>query len=53
LIILRLSVTVDNHAAIRCYERCGFVRYGTEPLSVLWQGQLYDEALMALRLIDT
>ena len=52
LLILRLGVTVDNHAAIRCYERCGFVHYGTEPLSVFFEGRLYDEALMALRLID-
>jgi len=47
---LRLSVVDGNDAAIRCYERCGFVRYGVEPIAVRWEGRLYDEALMALRL---
>ena len=52
LATLRLSVVASgNAAARRCYERRGFVRYGTEPMAVQWAGQFYDEELMALRLL--
>jgi len=47
---LRLSVVDGNDAALRCYERCGFARYGVEPIAVRWEGRLYDETLLALRL---
>jgi RimJ/RimL family protein N-acetyltransferase len=47
---LRLSVVKGNDAALRCYERCGFVRYGVEPIAVRWEGRLYDETQLALRL---
>jgi RimJ/RimL family protein N-acetyltransferase len=47
---LRLSVVEGNDAALRCYERCGFVCYGVEPVAVRWEGRLYDEVLLALRL---
>jgi ribosomal protein S18 acetylase RimI-like enzyme len=47
---LRLSVVEGNDAALRCYERCGFVRYGVEPIAVQWEGRPYDEVLLALRL---
>jgi RimJ/RimL family protein N-acetyltransferase len=47
---LRLSVVDGNKAALRCYERCGFVPYGVEPIAVRWEGRLYDEVLLALRL---
>jgi RimJ/RimL family protein N-acetyltransferase len=50
LITLRLSVVVGNDLAKRCYERCGFVVYGVEPMAVHWQGKFYDETLMVLRL---
>jgi len=50
LVALRLSVVVGNDPAKRCYERCGFVVYGIEPLAVRWEGRLYDETLMVLRL---
>lgn len=50
LITLKLWVMVGNESAIRCYERCGFVRSGIEPLAVRWEGRFYDEALMVLRL---
>ena len=50
LVTLRLSVTAANDTARRCYERCGFVPYGVEPLAVQWQGRYYDETLMVLRL---
>ena len=50
LVTLKLWVTDGNAAATRCYERCGFVRHGVEPLAVQWEGLFYDEALMVLRL---
>jgi len=50
LAVVRLGVAVGNDAAIRCYERCGFVPYGIEPLTVRWEGRYYDEVLMALHL---
>jgi GNAT superfamily N-acetyltransferase len=50
LLVLKLSAVQGNGEAVRCYERCGFVAYGVEPAAVLWEGRLYDETLMALRL---
>ena len=50
IMILRLAVVTTNTSAIRCYERIGFVRYGTEPLSLLYEGKYYDEYLMSLDL---
>jgi L-amino acid N-acyltransferase YncA len=54
LVGLRLSAVAheadENGAARRCYERCGFVAYGVEPNAVRYEGRLYDETLMALRL---
>jgi len=50
LVLLKLSVVDGNDTALRCYESCGFTRYGTEPLAVRWEGQLYDEHLLAIRL---
>lgn len=50
LLTLRLSVVATNHSAKRCYERCGFTVYGVEPMAVQWEGQFYDEFLMACRL---
>ena len=49
LVGLKLSAVGDG-AAVRCYERCGFVAYAVEPFAVRWEGRLYDEVLMALRL---
>ena len=49
-VTLKLSVVVGNDAARRCYERVGFTAYGVEPLAVQWDGRLYDEILMVLRL---
>jgi RimJ/RimL family protein N-acetyltransferase len=48
--ILQLGVTACNHSAKRCYERCGFTVYGVEPMAVCYEGQYYDEFLMACRL---
>jgi RimJ/RimL family protein N-acetyltransferase len=50
IVILRLAVVATNKPAIRCYERLGFVTYGTEPRSLLLDGTYYDEYLMALSL---
>jgi RimJ/RimL family protein N-acetyltransferase len=50
LAVVRLGVSAGNDAAVRCYERCGFVPYGVEPMTVKWDGRYYDELLMALRL---
>lgn len=48
--ILRLAVVAGNKPAIRCYERCGFATYGTEPRSLFYEGKYYDEYLMAIEL---
>jgi RimJ/RimL family protein N-acetyltransferase len=48
--LAKLGVAVVNEPAIRCYERCGFKTYGTEPRAVLVDGQYYDEYLMSIDL---
>lgn len=50
IVILRLGVMATNQSAIRCYERCGFTTYGTEPLALLYEGKYYDEFLMSMPL---
>jgi RimJ/RimL family protein N-acetyltransferase len=50
IVILRLAVVSTNQPAIRCYKRCGFRTYGTEPRSLFYEGEYYDEYLMALTL---
>jgi RimJ/RimL family protein N-acetyltransferase len=50
LVMLRISVVAGNDVAWRCYERCGFVHCGTEPLAVQWDGRFHDEHLLAIRL---
>ena len=50
ILIAKLGVTAVNQPAIRCYERCGFRTYGTEPRAVLYDGKFYDEYLMAVSL---
>ncbi|MBK9927766.1 MAG: GNAT family N-acetyltransferase [Anaerolineales bacterium] len=44
--IVKLGVMTDNTPAIRCYERCGFTVYGTEPRGIFYEGKYYDEYLM-------
>ena len=51
--ILKLGVVTTNTSAVRCYERCGFTTYGTEPRGILYEGQYYDEFLMARTLKST
>ena len=50
IVILRLAVVAINKSAIRCYERCGFITYGTEPRSLFYEGKYYDEYLMSMDL---
>ncbi len=45
-----LGVSTDNDPAIRCYERCGFVKTGTWPKAIRYKGQYVDEYLMACSL---
>ena len=52
VVIAKLGVAAVNQPAIRCYERCGFKIYGTEPRAILNDGNYYDEHLMALKLDD-
>jgi ribosomal protein S18 acetylase RimI-like enzyme len=47
VIIVRLGVAATNRSAIRCYERCGFSKYGTEPRAIYYKDQYYDELLMS------
>jgi ribosomal protein S18 acetylase RimI-like enzyme len=44
--IAKLGVTVSSTSAVRCYQRCGFIIYGTEPREILYEGQYYDGYLM-------
>ena len=44
--ILKLGVAATNTSAIRCYARCGFTVYGTEPQAIYTNSTMYDELLM-------
>lgn len=46
VVILKLGVMTSNTSAIRCYERCGFKIYGTEPRDIFHEGKYYDLNLM-------
>lgn len=46
VVILKLGVMANNESAIRCYKRCGFIVYGTEPQALFYERQYYDELLM-------
>jgi RimJ/RimL family protein N-acetyltransferase len=46
VIILKLGVTAASTSAVRCYQRCGFIIYGTEPRGIFYGGQYYDVYLM-------
>ena len=46
IVLAKLGVAAVNQLAIRCYERCGFKTYGTEPRVILHDGKYYDEYLM-------
>ena len=44
--VVKLGVVTTNTSAIHCYERCGFIVYGTEPRGIFYEGKYYDEHLM-------
>jgi RimJ/RimL family protein N-acetyltransferase len=44
--ILKLGVGVASTSAVRCYQRCGFTIYGTEPRGMFYDGQYYNGYLM-------
>jgi len=46
ILLVKLGVAATNKPAIRCYERCGFTTYGTEPRAIFYEGKYYDEFLM-------
>lgn len=46
VVLAKLGVAAINQPAIRCYERCGFKTYGTEPRAVCVDGKYYDEYMM-------
>ena len=52
IVIVKLGVITPNASAIRCYERCGFRAYGTEPCVMFYEGKHYDEYLMYCPLED-
>jgi len=47
MVIVKLGVNAENASAIRCYERCGFTIYGTEPMGTFYNGKYYDGYLMS------
>jgi RimJ/RimL family protein N-acetyltransferase len=47
IVVVKLAVITINTSAIRCYTRCGFKVYGTEPRTIFFNGVYYDELLMA------
>lgn len=53
VVVVKLGVSATNQAAIRCYERCGFASYGTEPRAIFYEGKYYDEYLMCRSLDDS
>jgi len=46
--IIKLGVATVNGPAIRCYTRCGFTVYGTDPKTLCLDGVYYDEFLMSM-----
>ncbi len=52
VVIVKLSVNAENTPAIRCYQRCGFTIYGTEPRGTFYNGRYYDGHWMYKALDD-
>jgi RimJ/RimL family protein N-acetyltransferase len=46
--ILKLAVVCGNQAALKVYQRNGFLIYGTEPKVILHDGVFFDEYLLYL-----
>lgn len=51
VVLVKLGVSAVNAPAIKCYERCGFRTYGTEPRAIFYENEYYDEDLM-FRLLE-
>ena len=47
IVVIKLGVSATNQPAIRCYARCGFSAYGTEPRAIFYDGKYHDELLMS------
>ena len=47
IVVAKLGVITANAPAIRCYTRCGFTVFGIEPKTIFYNGEYYDELLMA------
>ena len=52
VVLAKLGVAAINQSAVRCYERCGFKLYGTEPRALFYEGRYYDFHMMS-RSLDT
>ena len=50
VIIIKLAVVTTNPAAIKAYQRNGFVIFGQDPKVILYEGVYYDEYIMAREL---
>jgi ribosomal protein S18 acetylase RimI-like enzyme len=44
--IVKLGVLSSSTSAVRCYQRCGFTIYGTEPRGIYYDGRYHDGYLM-------
>ena len=53
IVMAKLGVAAMNTSAVRCYQRCGFEIYGTEPRSLFYDGKYYDFYLMSCPLDDS
>jgi RimJ/RimL family protein N-acetyltransferase len=50
IVTAKLGVAAINTSAVRCYERCGFQIYGTEPRALFYEGKYYDFHMMSCSL---
>lgn len=49
--VVVLTVTDGNASAEALYARCGFRRFGVEPLAMQWQGRFFNKVHMACVLV--